>query len=105
MHAISSLLRSRETYSAGLGGAFAPLRALGALGGAGDEGGVDLLEDRVLVDHALADVLAGREVVHDVEQDLLHDRPEASGTGAPQHRQVGDGGQGVLGERELDTVV
>src|SRR4051812_13422434 len=35
-----------------------------------DERGIDLLEHDLAVDHALADVGAARQVVHDVEQDL-----------------------------------
>src|SRR5438034_8222756 len=46
-----------------------------------DEGRVDLVQHDALVDHALGDVLAGGQLVHDVQQDLFQDGPEAAGAG------------------------
>jgi hypothetical protein len=51
----------------------------------------------------LLDVVAAREVVHDVEQHLFEDGPQAAGAGAPQQRLVGDRVEGVVGELELDV--
>ena len=64
----------------------------------------DPLEHDGLVDHAAPDVLTARQVVHDLEQDLLEDGPQAPGARAPQHRLLGDGFQGVFGQLELDVV-
>ena len=83
-------------------GAAGPLGPRGLA--AGHERGVDLLEHDLAVDDALADVGAAREVVHDVEQHLLEDRPQATGAGAPQQRLLGDGLEGVVGELELDVL-
>jgi hypothetical protein len=44
------------------------------------------------------------QVVHDVEQHLFEDGPQAAGAGAPQQRLVGDGLEGVVGELELDVL-
>ena len=50
------------------------------------------------------DVVAAGHLVHHREQDLLHDRPQAAGAGAAQHRLVGDRLERVVGELELDVV-
>src|SRR5688500_11453708 len=39
------------------------------------------------VDNALGDVVAARELVHGVEQDLFEDRPQATSAGAAQQRE------------------
>ena len=44
------------------------------------------------------------QVVHDVEQHLFEDGPQATGAGAPQQRLLGDGLEGVVGELELDVL-
>ena len=62
------------------------------------------VQDDLAVDDALADVGAAGELVHDVEQDLLEDGPQASGAGAPQEGLLGDGLEGVVGELELDVL-
>ena len=71
------------------------------LAGAGHQGRVDLLEHRVLVHDDLAHVAAGRQLVHDPEQHLLEDGPQASGTGAAGERLLGDGGQCLIGELQV----
>ena len=50
------------------------------------------------------DVGAAGQVVHDVEEDLLEDRPQAAGAGAPEDGLVGDRLEGVVGELELDVL-
>src|SRR5688572_27830959 len=79
--------------------AFAPLGLLHR-----HERRVDLAPHDLAVDHALRDVLAGGQLVHRVEQDLLHDRSEPSGTGATEDRLVGDRVEGLVGELQLDAV-
>ena len=69
----------------------------------GHERGVHLVEHDLTVDHALAHVAARREVVHDVEQHLFEDGPQATGAGAAEQRLVGDGAEGVVGELQLDV--
>src|SRR3546814_3606845 len=51
---------------------------------AGHERGVDLLEHDLAIDHALLDIGARRQVVHDVEEHLLEDGPQTTGPGASQ---------------------
>ena len=57
-----------------------------------------------LVDHAATDVLAARQVVHDLEQHLFEDGPQAPGAGAAQHRLLGHRLEGVVGQLELHVV-
>ena len=47
---------------------------------------------------------ARRQVVHDVEEHLFEDRPQAAGTGAAEQRLVGDRLERVVGELELDVL-
>src|SRR5436309_649958 len=61
------------------------------------QGRVDPSEDDLLVDEALGDVLAGRQLVHHVQEHFLQDGPQPSGTGPPQQALVGDGLERVLG--------
>ena len=44
------------------------------------------------------DVVAARQVVHDLEQHLFEDRPQPAGAGAALERLVGDGLERVVGE-------
>src|SRR5438270_13754606 len=78
----------------------------GRLGGLGarNQCGVHASEHDVGVDDALRDVLAGGQLVHDVEQHLLHDGPQAARAGAAQVALVGDGLERALVEVELDAV-
>src|SRR5262245_7919715 len=60
--------------------------AAAALGGRldpGHEGRVDLLEDHLAVDDALADVVARWQLVHHVEQHLFEDGPQTPGARPP----------------------
>src|SRR6266508_1495575 len=84
------------------GGALAALRALVAV--ARHQRRVDPAEDHVGGHHAAAHVVAGGQVVLDVEQDLFQDRAQPAGAGAAQDRLVGHGLQGVVGELQLDPV-
>src|SRR5215212_11848654 len=52
----------------------------------------------------LGDVVAARDVVHDVEQHLLEDGPQSAGTSAAQQGEIGDRLDGVGSEFEVDTV-
>src|ERR671917_189081 len=80
-------------------------RALLARGvGARHQRGVDPVEHDGPVDHALADVAAARQLVHEVEQHLFEDGPQAAGAGAPEQRLVRDRLEGVVGELELDVL-
>src|SRR5690606_30754112 len=56
------------------------------------------------VDHALADVVAAGQPVHEVEQHLFEDGPQTAGAGAPEQGLLGDGLQRVGGELELDVL-
>src|SRR5574338_177468 len=49
--------------------------------------------DHALVDHRLGDILHRRQVVHDVQQSLLQDRPKPSCAGSALDRLAGDGVQ------------
>src|SRR6266545_4242756 len=91
---------SPRTWSSG--GALAALGALVAV--ARHQRRVDPAEDHVGGDHAAAHVVAGGQVVLDVEQDLFQDRAQPAGAGAAQDRLVGHGIQGVVGELQLDPV-
>src|SRR4051794_9309323 len=71
---------------------------------AGDEGRRLVVLDDGLVDDALRDVGAAREVVHHLEQHLLQDRPQTAGTRASRERLVGDGLERVVGEVQVDVV-
>src|SRR6266508_5874721 len=68
------------------GGALAALGALVAV--AWHQRRVDPAEDHVGGDHAAAHVVAGGQVVLDVEQDLFQDRAQPAGAGAAQDRLV-----------------
>src|SRR4029450_10312668 len=85
-------------------GAALPARPLRGLPVAGDQGGVDAAGDDVGGDHTAADVVARRQVVLDVEEDLLEDRPQAAGARAALDRLVGDRLEGVVGELQLHPV-
>ena len=90
-----------EGAAEGLSGLLAGL-ALGRL--ARHERRVDVVEHGLAGDDDPGDVLAGRHLVHHREQDLFHDRAQAAGAGAAQHRLVGDRLERVVVELELDVV-
>src|SRR5262249_32188789 len=54
--------------------------------------------------HALLDVAAAGQLELHVEEDLLDDRPQAAGAGLALERPVGDRGQRLVGEDQLDPV-
>src|SRR3712207_8953482 len=56
------------------------------------------------VDHALGDVAAARQVVHDRQQDLFHDRAQAAGTGAALDRLLRDRLEGVRSEEHTSEL-
>src|SRR5207245_1091450 len=85
----------------GLGRAL--LGLLGRLGPA-NERRVHLVQHDALVDDALGDVLAGGQLVHDVEQHLLEDGPQSAGAGGAQDGLVGDGAEGLFVELQFDAV-
>src|SRR5207302_4278230 len=70
----------------------------------GNERGVDTIEDDGAVDEAFADVAAARQVVHDLEEDLLEDGAQAARSGATKQRLLGNGLERVGRELELDIV-
>src|SRR5215469_1516351 len=69
-----------------------------------DQCRVHVLQHDVRADDDLFDILAARHLVHDREQDLLEDRPQAAGSGAAQDRLVGHRLQSVVGELQVHTV-
>src|SRR5581483_776608 len=91
--------------SGSLRGLFGELLVVEIGAGARDERRLEALLDRLLRDHALGDVLTGRQLEHDVEQSVLDDRPQAAGAGLALERLVGDRPQRVVGEDEVDVVV
>jgi len=72
--------------------------------GLGDERGLEPLLDRLLGDDALLDVAARGQLELDVEQGVLEDRAQAARASLALERLVGDRGQRVLREDELDAV-
>ncbi len=66
--------------------------------------GLDALRHRLLRHHALGHVAARRQLELHVEQDLLDDRPQSPRSRLALERLLGDRGQGVVGEDELDAV-
>src|SRR5256885_12044916 len=80
------------------------LRRLFLRRGDGNQRGRCALVDRLARDHALADVAARGQLELNLEQDLLDDRAQAAGTGLALERLVGDRGERVVGEYELDPV-
>src|SRR3546814_289405 len=71
---------------------------------AGHERGVDLLEHDLAIDHALLDIGARRQVVHDVEEHLLEDGPQTTGPGASKQGLVGNRLESVVAELQLDVL-
>src|SRR5690606_9915008 len=57
-----------------------------------------------LVDDALVDVVPGRDLVHHVQEQALHDGAQAPGARLALHGLAGDGPQRVLGEFQLYPV-
>src|SRR3546814_18265729 len=62
------------------------------------------LEHDLAIDHALLDIGARRQVVHDVEEHLLEDGPQTTGPGASQQGLVGNRLESVVAELQLDVL-
>src|SRR5688572_33414625 len=88
-----------------LGGLFFELVERERVPCARDERRAEVALDRLLRDHALGDVLARRELEHDVEERELDDRAEAARAGLALQGLVGDLPERVVREDELDVVV
>src|SRR4051794_4351025 len=73
--------------------------------GARDERRLESAFDGLLGDHALGDVLARRQLEHDVEERVLDDRAQAARAGLAREGAVCDRPQRVVGEDEVDVVV
>src|SRR5579875_262404 len=69
-----------------------------------DQCGIDPVQDNRTVDHALTNVVASGEVIHDLEEDLLQDGPKASRTGTAKERLLGDCFEGIVGDLELHAI-
>src|SRR5690606_22777781 len=61
-------------------------------------------QDAAFVDDDLLHVVAGRQFVHDVQQQVFDDGPQAAGAGFALHGLAGDGPQGLFGELQLHAV-
>src|ERR671910_2848515 len=96
--------RTRSAPPGSRSGALLPAFALAWGDLTRHERGVDVLEHDLAVDHDPSDVVPAGHLVHDVKENLLHDRPQPAGAGAPQQRLVGDRVDGVVGELQLDVV-
>src|SRR5690242_16816548 len=70
----------------------------------GDERGREALLDRLARHDALLDVAAGGQLELHLEQDLLEDRAQAARAGLALERLLGDRGERVVREDELDPV-
>src|SRR3954464_2301528 len=56
-------------------------------------------------DHAFADLLLAREVVHQVEHEVLDDHPQAARANFARECRFGDRLEGIVGEAELHVLV
>src|SRR5213593_4931355 len=74
------------------------LRLRGLFVGLGDQHRALVVQDHLARDDALLEALDGRQLVHDLEHDLLEDRAQAAGSGAALEGLAGDAGDGVVGE-------
>src|SRR6267142_662059 len=80
------------------------LRLRGLFVGLGDQHRPLVVQDHLARDDALLEPLDGRQLVHDLEHDLLQDRAQAAGARAALERLLGDGGHRVVGELEADLL-
>src|SRR5215211_5841230 len=95
----------RRGCAAVLGGFLPNVGLLGLVWrGLRDQGRAAAGLDRLAGDHALRDVAPRRELELHVEKRLLEDRAKAPGPSLALEGLVGDGGQRVLLEYELDVV-
>src|SRR6266508_5960689 len=88
-----------------LGRFFAELFEVGRQAALGDVRRLQALLYRLLRDHALGDVAAGRQLEHHVEQGVLDDRPKAASSCLALDGLVCDRPERVFGEDELDMGV
>src|SRR2546426_252105 len=63
-----------------------------------------VVQDDLARDDALLEPLDGRQVIHDLEHDLLQDRPEPARAGPPLERLPRDGRHRVIGELQADLL-
>ena len=59
----------------------------------------------LLGNHRFHNGLVGGDLVHDLGQQTLHDRPEATGADVPLNGLVGDGVQGILREFQIHVII
>ena len=69
-----------------------------------DQQGFRIALDDGFVDHHLADIIPGGNVVHGIEQHRLENRPKPTGAGLALHGPLGDGAQSVLAKVHFDTL-
>src|SRR5437773_6207599 len=69
-----------------------------------DEEGPLAVQDDLARDDALLEPLDGRQLVHDLEHDLLQDRPEPARAGPPLERLLRDGRHRVVRELQADLL-
>ena len=74
------------------------------IGATWDHGGRRLASHRIQVDHDASRLVVTRQLVHHVEEDLLDDGPQSSGTSSSRERLISDGLQGFLGDLQLDVL-
>src|SRR5439155_13554505 len=89
---------SRFSFRKSIGPPF-PLGGLGRLLEQDDR--LLLVGDDLLRDENLLDVRLRRDVVHHIEHDVLHDRPQAARPRLPLQRLAGNGREGTVGEAEV----
>src|SRR5258706_15936493 len=64
----------------------------------------DLVPHRLSVDDRLVDITTRRQLEHHVVQDFFADSAQSTRARASIPREIGDGGEGVVDELELDVV-
>src|SRR5438552_1650874 len=69
-----------------------------------DEQGPLVVQDNLARDDALLEPLDGRQLVHDLEHDLLQDRPESPRAGPPLERLLRDRRHRVVRELQADLL-
>src|SRR2546430_1225504 len=81
-----------------------PIRLRRLLWRFGDEQGPLVVQDDLARDDALLEPLDGRQLVHDLEHDLLQDRPESPRAGPPLERLLRDRRHRVVRELQADLL-
>src|SRR6266581_1174396 len=80
------------------------LRLRGLFVGFGDQHRPLVVQDHLARDDALLEPLDGRQLVHDLEHDLLQDRPEPARAGPPLERLLRDRRHRVVRELQADLL-